>query len=116
VFQTQGFYAQNETTYLELTFWVSPAGSTTFGGEIVRALNRSEVATASRAAAVVTCMLDENPAVKNRLLSIPLELTPPPGQPPTLLMPQCISHLSNAIYSPGWSQLIPPDLFIIAPI
>ena len=77
------------------------AGNTTFGGEIVKALSQPDVTVSSRAAAVVTCMIDDNPAVKQRLQSIPLELSPAPGAPPTLLMPQCISHLSNAIYAPG---------------
>ena len=67
----------------------------------MKALSQPDITVSSRAAAVVTCMLDDNPAVKQRLLSIPLELSPAPGAPPTLLMPQCISHLSNAIYSPG---------------
>ena len=67
----------------------------------MKALSQPDVIVSSRAAAVVTCMLDDNPAVKQRLLSISLELSPAQGAPPTLLMPQCISHLSNAIYSPG---------------
>ena len=95
-----------DTTYLDHVRVESPAtgvcaGNTPFGGEIVKALKQPGSAVSSRAAAVLTCMLEGNAATKQRLLTIPLELSPAPGSPPGPLMLHCILHLSEAILSPG---------------
>lgn len=91
---------ENRTATADVDFQ-NVAGNTTFGGEIVRALSQQSLVVSSRAAAVVTCMVDDNPAAKQRLLNIPLDLSPAVGRAPLLLMPQCLTLLSNALFSPG---------------
>ena len=50
-------------------------------------------------------LLLENPQCKQRVLSIPLELTALASSGPQLLMPRCLTNLSDALSPQGTSHL-----------
>ena len=76
------------------------AGTVTFGGEVLKALNKQD-ATSARAAGVLTFILESNEAVKKQLLSLTLNLAPQAATPPISLLSHCVTALSNHLYSPG---------------
>lgn len=75
-------------------------GAVTFGGEILKGLGRQD-ASASRAASVLTVILDGNEVVKKQLLRVTVNQTPHHATPPSSLLSHCITALSSQIYTPG---------------
>ena len=84
------------------------AGSSTFGGLLVRGLaassERGGAAVSARAARVLAHLLLDNPQGKQRVLAIPLEASPAAEGGPRLLMPRCLANLSQALLSDGVSK------------
>ena len=64
----------------------------------MKALGQQDTVLKSRAAAVLTSMIDENTATKERLLQIPLGLGTGPQQ---RLLQECVQMLGEAVKSSG---------------
>jgi len=79
-------------------------GSSSFGGDLVRALvgggsQAHELEASCRAAAALSHLLESNSACKERILRIPLLVPANDAAPPELLLPRVVRYINDALHS-----------------
>lgn len=84
---------------------IFPAGNVSFGTEVLQALGK-QTFTGARAASVLAAILEDNAAVKKKLVQVVVNPVPQSAVAPTSLLLHCIAALSHYIYSPGSPPLV----------